>query len=378
MNNSSNNNKVINEPINNETTLFTKKYKNFFPLIGLRNEGLTCYMGATLQCLLHIPELTDYFLNKFNQEKEKLEKIRDFAETKGYLSQAFYEVVNGVYQKNLQLETKGNNFFSDYSYSPKKFNKLLSYLNPQFSRFQSNDPKDLLLYLFQSMHEELNYFGDKKLQKIPRCNQLIQKESFNFFQEVNYNLNLSIISYLFYGITKSTTTCYSCGKILYNFQYFQFLSFPVCKYAKKELNIYHGFRDFIKPEEMTEDNKCYCQTCKALKDVRVVSLIYYTPPYLIINFDYGEDKKYFPDKIEFGELIDIEGFTDENCQCKSYGLIAVSTHIGSSGNSGHYVAYCKNLNNKKWYLFNDSSCNETEFEKVKSYSPYILVYKRLD
>ena len=378
MNNNSYNNKVINEPINNETTLFTKQYENFFPLIGLRNEGLTCYMGATLQCLLHIPELTDYFLNKYPKEKGKLEKISDFAETKGYLSQAFYEVVHGVYQQNFQLEIKGSYFFNYYSYSPEKFNKLLSYLNPQFSRFQSNDSKDLLLYLFQSMHEELNYYGDKKLQKIPRCNQLIQKESFNFFLEVNCKLNLSIFSYLFYGITKSTTTCSSCSKILYNFQYFQFLSFPVCNYAGKELNIFQGFKDFIKPEEMKGDNKCYCQKCKALKDARVVSQIYYTPPYLIINFDYGKDKKYIPKKIDFGELIDIEGFTDENCQHKGYSLIAVSTHIGKSGNSGHYVAYCKNLINNKWYLFNDSSCNETKFEKVKSYSPYILVYKRLD
>ena len=77
-------------------------------------------------------------------------------------------------------------------------------MNTQFSKYESNDAKDLLLYLFQTMHEELNYFGDEKLKNVPKCNQLIEKESYNFFVKVNFSLNLSIFSYLFYGIIKLT------------------------------------------------------------------------------------------------------------------------------------------------------------------------------
>ena len=60
------------------------------------------------------------------------------------------------------------------------------------------------------MHEELNYFGGKNLENIPKCNQLIEADSFNFFFEINSKLNFSIISYLFWGIVKQITTCKSC------------------------------------------------------------------------------------------------------------------------------------------------------------------------
>ena len=43
-------------------------------------------------------------------------------------------------------------------FSPFDFNNTLSKLNPQFSKFESNDSKDLLLYLIQTIHAELKLF----------------------------------------------------------------------------------------------------------------------------------------------------------------------------------------------------------------------------
>ena len=128
---------------------------------------------------------------------------------------------------------------------------------------------------------------------------------------------------------------------------------------------------------MSGDNKCYCQNCKGLRDARVKSIIHFTPPYLIINIDYGKNKKYEPSKIEFGEIIDLSGFTSSNSTKNLYELVAVSTHIGSSGSSGHYIAYCKDKNNE-WHKFNDSSHSKCKFNEVKSFSPYILIFRRKD
>ena len=77
------------------------------------------------------------------------------------------------------------------------------------------------------MHEELNYFGDKKLPSVPKCDQRIAQNAFEFFMKVNSELHLSIFSYLFYGIFKSETKCLTCKSSYYNFQYFQILSFPL-------------------------------------------------------------------------------------------------------------------------------------------------------
>ena len=128
---------------------------------------------------------------------------------------------------------------------------------------------------------------------------------------------------------------------------------------------------------MIGDNQCYCQNCKGLRDATVKSIIHFTPPYLIINIDYGKNKKYEPSKVEFGEIIDLSGFISSNCTKKLYELVAVSTHIGSSGSSGHYIAYCKDKNDE-WHKFDDSSHNKCKFDEVNSYSPYLLIFKRDD
>ena len=112
------------------------------------------------------------------------------------------------------------------------------------------------------MHKELNYLGDQKLKNLPKYNQLIEKESFNFFMTVNNNLNLSTF---------------------YDFQHFQILSFSTSNYKDKIFNIYQGFKDFIKPNLMSEEDKCYCQKCKGLREMKIMTKIY--SPLIIKNIN---------------------------------------------------------------------------------------------
>ena len=360
--------------------LFIEDGKDYFPLIGLKNVGLTCYMNAILQCLLHINELNNFFFNIYPNNKEKFKEINIDTETKGRLSEQYYKVikeVNNAEPTKFKLYYYIIPYYEENSFSPKEFNDTLSELNPQFGKYESNDAKDLLLFLIQSMHSELNYYGNKKLKGLPKCNQLIEKEAFNFFLTVNDNLNLSIFSYLFYGINKSITICSKCQNVLYNFQFFHFLSLPTFNYKNDTFNIYKGFKENTKVEKMSGDNQFYCQKCKDLKDAKIKTVIYYTPPYLIINIDYGKDKQYEPRKIEFGEIIDLTGFVDKSVNEKTYKLICVCTHLGRSGNSGHYITYCKDKNNI-WHEFNDSTHIENiNIEQLNKNSPYILIYQRI-
>jgi ubiquitin C-terminal hydrolase len=43
---------------------------------------------------------------------------------------------------------------------------------------------------------------------------------------------------------------------------------------------------------------------------------------------------------------------------------------------GHYTADCKNLGNKKWYTFNDSSVSECYRQTFDSANPYVLFYAK--
>ena len=352
---------------------FLKNFEiEYYPMKGLNNVGLTCYMNSTLQCLLHIPELTFFFVNAYIEFSNKYEKMIQKTETKGKISKEYKALLNEIFSNS-------RNFFGfDSSVSPKKFNDLISRLNPQFSKYQSNDAKDLIIYLLQEMHEELNYFGGQKLQKIPQCNQLDESDSFKFFYEVNSKMNFSIISYLFWGIVKQTTICKECKSTLFNFQYFQYLSFPLYRYANTKFNIYRGLKDYIAEEILTGDNQFYCQKCQNLRDAKIFSKIYYTSPYLLINLDYGKNKIYIPKEIDYGSIIILsKEFLEIKAADVTYDLIAVSSHIGSSGNSGHYITYCRDIKSDSWYKFNDSSVSKCDFENTKEYSPYLLLFKKV-
>ena len=56
----------------------------------------------------------------------------------------------------------------------------------------------------------------------------------------------------------------------------------------------------------------------------------------------------------------------------------VITHIGLSGSNAHFVASCKNTDNK-WYRFNDAMVTrikDLQKEVIEFGNPYILFYQR--
>ena len=150
-----------------ETLLFNDlESDELFPYVGLRNVGLTCYMNSTLQCLLHIPELNNFFLNVYPNQKDNFDSINKAAETGGKLSKGYFDLIRLVIAEN--TENRSSKYVT-----PNCFHNIIGNLNPQFSAYDANDAKDLLLFLIQSMHEELNYFGKKKLKVVPPCDQKI-------------------------------------------------------------------------------------------------------------------------------------------------------------------------------------------------------------
>ena len=78
---------------------------------------------------------------------------------------------------------------------------------------QFNKPKDLLLFVIRSMHDELNNYGNKKIDNFPKYDERNPQEAFNYFMKVHRELNLSIISTQFYGILMEETQCYDQRKL---------------------------------------------------------------------------------------------------------------------------------------------------------------------
>ena len=155
-----------------------KNSKYIFFTQGLINIGSTCYMNSILQCLLHVNELVSYFINIYPKDFNNLNIINKYADSKGQISKAFFNVIKGM-SNSVNYNNKYNryNIFNSpnsyNSFSPDEIKKIIGKYNKQFKNFEANDSKDLISYLFQSMHEELNYLGNNS--SIPFINKLFSK-----------------------------------------------------------------------------------------------------------------------------------------------------------------------------------------------------------
>ena len=127
--------------------------------IGLKNIGATCYMNATLQCLVNIDQLTRYLLDSNNysnisDNSEQCELLSCFCCLLGDL--CCNDNINGCA-------------------NPNDFKELISIKNPIFKGIQANDSKDLILFLIEQMNLELNEINQKIIN-------------------INYNQNNNIIN----------------------------------------------------------------------------------------------------------------------------------------------------------------------------------------
>ena len=230
----------------------------------------------------------------------------------------------------------------------------------------------------QTIHGELNYLGDKKqrVQFIP--NQYNMFESFTHFTLFFISNNFSKISVLFYGTHKNSTICDKCHKVLYNFQKFEFISFSMFYYQKKRFTLYEGFKDNARTIKLSGDNKFFCSVCNEFQEAETTCKIFEPPNILLINIDYGKNKGYQPSDFDFDEIIDITQFVDFDYKIKiKYRIIGVCTHYGKSDSFGHYVAFCCNIQENKWYEFNDSFVNECSKNSIYNGSPFFLLYERI-
>jgi ubiquitin C-terminal hydrolase len=237
-----NNNNIIHSNIINDNSNIQIKQLNPCRL-GLNNIGATCYMNATLQCLCNIVQLQKYFLNntKFNSQAK--------------LSKAFSIVMQNLYNY------KNNN----KAYSPKNFKETISEMNPLFKGVAANDSKDLILFIFEKIHEELN-----------QCINYINSEQnipyeLEVFRKSYYQNNSSIIEKTFYYEIQTINQCSNCGNQMTNYNIQNIIIFPLEKIRLNCIQKYKDgfycvyleecFEQISTPEIMQGVNEIYCNKC---------------------------------------------------------------------------------------------------------------------
>ena len=334
-------------------------------------------MNATLQCLSNTEKLTNYFLKEFKYDK-------------GYdtkkISNQYYRLIHHLWDK----------YTDQKDYAPKRFKKVLSEVNPLFSGINTNDSKDLLNFLLETLHRELNKAPKEEIKDNSidsNINQSNEEDIKQYFFEDFAKRYRSIISDLFYFTIEIKSQCCNCQYIKYNFQVNPFLEFPleqVNQYlfqngkivslknidgSNPDINLYDCFEYNQKVDLMSGENQMYCNICNGCYDSYYSTTLYLLPETLVINLNRGKNAVYqcnvnFPEDLDLTNYVINKKF---NVQYELYGVICT---LDSSSMNGNIVAYCRNIMDDKWYLYNDSII--TLCEKPKEYlnkMPYILFYR---
>ena len=340
--------------------------------MGLKNIFLTCYMNSALQSLVNVQKLSNYFTQNENL----------ISDNNQLLSSAFLVIVKNL----LRLTPESQNLIY---FTPTTFFDIMKKLDTNF-RSLAGDAIDVINFFLQRVHSELNgmtaedvfckylmsNFGTS--QKWSNLNIAIN----NFTQS-----NKSIITNIFYFIDKSKMTCQICNNVTYNFQFLNQLIFPledirtfksqICGSVQNSINIMDGFDYYRRKVPLIGNNMIFCNNCQGQTNAFQYNAMFSSPDYLILNLNRGKNK-ILNVHVNITEYINITNYVESQVDNGNFKLISVITHIGESGTSGHFIAFCFVERENGWFKFNDSIVTRSSFQEASTMGDsYVLIYQRM-
>ncbi|KAL5013386.1 hypothetical protein ScPMuIL_007656 [Solemya velum] len=192
-------------------------------LCGLSNLGNTCFMNSALQCISNVPPLTQYFLDdRWVKEVNEENPLG----MRGEIARNFAELIKIMWS-------------GKYSFTvPRNFKVSVGRLAPQFSGYQQHDSQELLAFLLDGLHEDLNRIHSKPYieQKDAdgRTDEDVSREAWNNYRKRND----SVIVDTCHGLLKSTVHCPKCAKISVTFDPFCYLSLPLPVKKERQIEVF--------------------------------------------------------------------------------------------------------------------------------------------
>ncbi|BBN05563.1 hypothetical protein MPTK1_3g14190 [Marchantia polymorpha subsp. ruderalis] len=178
---------------------------------GLQNLGNTCFMNSALQCLVHTPPLATYFLQDYTPEINRHNPLG----MEGELAIAFGELLRKLWAPGKQ------------PVPPRQFKTKLARFAPQFSGYNQHDSQELLAFLLDGLHEDLNRVKNKPYVEAKDADGRPDKEVATEYWANHRSRNDSIIVDVCQGQYKSTLVCPTCSKVSVTFDPFMYLSLPL-------------------------------------------------------------------------------------------------------------------------------------------------------